>query len=155
MLGVYDPALLPIYGEALQALGVEHGIVVHCQTLDELAPVGTAQVLEVRRGAKFTVSEVDMCDMGVAKCTIADLKGGEPEENAAIIRKVLGGKAQGKEMHVADTIALNAGAALYVSGLCAGIKEGTAMALAAIREGKALETLDAWASASQKLELAR
>lgn len=148
MLGVYHPDLLPIYGKALEALGVEHAVVVHCGSLDELAPIGTASVLEVKRGQPSVQREVDMLSMGVPACTIKDLEGGEPEENAAIIRRVLAGKAEGREQHIANTIAINAGAALYVAGLCPGIKEGTAMALEAIKAGKPAGTLEAWAKAT-------
>jgi len=116
MLGVYHPDLLPIYGEALRTLGVEHAIVVHCGGLDELAPIGIAHAVEVRRGEAVKTLEIDTLALGLQECSIDDLRGGEPEENAAIIRRVLAGGAKGREVHIAETIALNAGAALYVSG---------------------------------------
>ena len=49
-LGVYHPDLLDLYGEVLVALDVEKALVVHCCGLDELAPIGVADAIEVTRG---------------------------------------------------------------------------------------------------------
>ena len=44
MLGVYSPAILDMYAAAAARLGAEHALVVHCCGLDELAPIGVAEV---------------------------------------------------------------------------------------------------------------
>lgn len=166
VLGVYRPALLPVYAEALVALGtVEHALVVHCGGLDELAPTGPADVAEVRRDTEggaagaytCTYSHIDPADWGVPRCTVADLVGGGPAENAATLRAVLaGGRDLGAgpldaAAHVGRTIALNAGAALYVAGRAGSIPEGYAAALAGLCRGDGLAKLDAWVAATRKL----
>ena len=151
MLGVYTPALLQTYGEVLFKLGVEHALVVHCCGLDELSAVGVAEAVEVTP-AGITKLTIDPADFGVPRCTIADLKGGDCEENATILRAVLGGGAAASGP-IADTIALNAGAALYVYGSAASVGEGYAIAIAAMKDGTATtETLTKWAAATARLD---
>ena len=151
MLGVYTPALLQTYGEVLFKLGVEHALVVHCCGLDELSAVGVADAVEVTP-AGITKVTIDPADFGVPRCTIADLKGGDCEVNAAILRGVLGGGAAATGP-IADTIALNAGAALYVYGSAASVGEGYAIAIAAMKDGTATTaTLKKWAALSAELD---
>jgi anthranilate phosphoribosyltransferase len=72
-------------------LGAEHALIVHCQGLDELAAVGPAEAREVSQAFGIKTLVIDPQAMGIAKCSIDDLKGGEPEVNAAIIRAVFAG----------------------------------------------------------------
>ena len=46
-------------------------------------------------------------------------------------------------------IALNAGAALYISGIAKDIEDGIDLAFATMNSGKALETLDMYVAASK------
>eukprot|EP00939_MAST-03C_sp_MAST-3C-sp1_P001521 g1521.t1 len=144
-LGVFSPHLLDIYGQVLLGLGnVEHALVVHCCGLDELAPLGIADAVEIRRGHGMKRIKIDVVDgIGIPKCTIADLRGGSKEVNARIIRGVLAG-GEGARGPIADTIALNAGAGLYVAGLSASIKEGFEKASAVLKSGAAAKQLEKW-----------
>jgi anthranilate phosphoribosyltransferase len=176
LLGVYSPRLIPIYAEAIAALGCERALIVHCCGMDELSPVGAADAVEVvcgggggggggrareeeegpddgsARTTSMTALRIDPLDFGVPRCTVADLRGGSPEENAGILRRVLGG-GQDAECPVGHTVALNAGAALYVYGAASSIGEGYGVAMAALREGKAGRLLGRWAEVSQRLML--
>ena len=126
---MFSPHLLDIYGKVLHGWGVEHALVVHCCGLDELAPIGVAEAVEIRKGQGVKRIKIDTLDMGIEKCTIADLRGGSKEVNAKIIREVLGGTRKGP---IADTIAMNAGAGLYVAGVAKSIQEGLRKAQEAI-----------------------
>ena len=151
MLGVYSPDLLELYGNTVHALGAEHALIVHCCGLDELAPLGVADAVEVTPDGGVRRLKIDCVgDMGLEKCTIPDLAGGSCEDNARILRGVFAG-GDGAKGPVADTIALNAGAGLYVTGLASSIKEGLAKAREALRGGRCLELLDKWAKVSQEL----
>lgn len=151
MLGVYSPDLLDTYAQVVHSLGAEKALIVHCQGLDELASVGVAQAREISQKDGIKTVTIDPQAMGITKCTIADLKGGEPEENAAIIRGVFAGGA-GAQGPIAETIALNAGAALYVYGLADSVESGYKMALAKLQSGDVLPVLEKFASISSKLE---
>ena len=67
---------------------------------------------------------LDPLDMGIPRCEVADLAGGDSELNAAILRDVFGG-ARGA---VADALCLNAGVALAATDLASTPAEGVAMA---------------------------
>jgi anthranilate phosphoribosyltransferase len=153
VLGVFHPRLLRVYADAVALLGVERALVVHCCGLDELAPVGPAQVVEVRAGHPPVEATWDPADWGVPRCAIADLAGGEPAENARIIRRLLDGDL-GERPAVAHAVALNAGAALYVYGAAATPAEGFAAAMEVLRAGRAGERLTHWSGVARELEAA-
>lgn len=149
MLGVYTPKLLDTYAEVLVSLGVEHALVVHCCGLDELATVGVAQAVEVR-GTKVSRITIDPESMGLNKCEIKDLEGGDAKVNAEIIRGIFSG-GDAAEGAIADTICLNAGAALYVYGSVSSIELGFQMAKEKLQSGKVLDKLNEFANISTGL----
>jgi anthranilate phosphoribosyltransferase len=133
IIGVSRPELLPLMAEVMQLLGVQRALIVHGEGgFDEIVPCGPAQIAEVTPTAieHFTL---DPADLGVPRAAPEALAGGSAEENAAIIRAVLGG-APGA---VRDAIALNAGAALAVSGRATDIGTGLEQAYATIDSGHA------------------
>lgn len=67
-------------------------------------------------------------------------------ENAASLRKVLSGTLPGP---IADTVALNAGAGLYVAGVAPTLQAGCKLASEAIAAGSPISTLDKWVQCSQ------
>ncbi|KAI9918848.1 hypothetical protein PsorP6_011271 [Peronosclerospora sorghi] len=152
VIGVYSSKLLDVFGQVLLALGVEHGLVVHCAGLDEFNSIGPANVVEVRSGADKPVCRYDLRpeDVGVPTVTLEQLKGGDATENATMIRNVLGG-GTASDSPVGNTIAYNAGAGLYVYGLADSIKSGYEMAKQQLVSGKALATLDNWIQVAQRL----
>lgn len=142
MLGVYLPSLLEIFAGALSQLNVEHALVVHCQGLDELAPIGVAECIEVVKGQPIKKVLIDPLDFGIPRCEIKDLKGGDKVENAKILRSLLEGKCENDA--VVNAVALNTGAALYVYGIAPSIKDGVKMALDKIKSGDCAKVLDKW-----------
>jgi len=149
MLGVYSPALLDPYAETLAALGVKHALVVHCCGLDELAPIGVAEAREVDSEGNITTLCINTASW-MPQCTIGDLEGGEPGENAKIIQAVFAGGAAADDP-IGHTIALNAGAALYVGGVSSSVEGGYKLAFTALKAGAAAVQLQAWADTSQQL----
>jgi anthranilate phosphoribosyltransferase len=149
ILGVFSPHLLSIYGSVLHRLGVEHALVVHCCGLDELAPIGVAKAVEVT-SAGVVARDINPMLMGISKCTIADLRGGSKEVNAEILTDVMKG-GPGAKGAIADTVALNAGAGLYVAGLCSSIEEGYREALKTLQSGAAFKKLQEWGAKTREL----
>ncbi len=143
LLGVFDPKLLDLMAQTLHALGVQKAWVVYCKGLDELAPIGPADIREVTPNG-VTEQKLEAMDFGLKRCTIEDLKGGDPIENAAILTEVF----QGKRGPIADTLVLNAGAALYIYGLVEDIGKGIKIARSALEDGNAYQTLINWKECS-------
>jgi anthranilate phosphoribosyltransferase len=145
VLGVYDAALVEQMAEVLPKLGVERGLVVYCtEKMDELATCGENLICEFGPAGK-KLHTLDPETLGFRRCAKADLVGGTPEENAAITRDVLSGKAGPRR----DTVLLNAGAGLYISGKAATIMDGVKLAAETIDSGKALATLEAYIAVSK------
>ena len=146
LVGVADPALVPLVVEALRELGHIRALVVHGQAgLDELSPMGPTDVAELHDGvvSQRTVSPEDF---GLEPCSAEELAGGEPEDNAGIILSVLEGE---KQRGARTAILMNAGAALYVAGISDTLKEGTEAATAAIDDGSALDALESLREATR------
>lgn len=155
LLGVYKPSLLHVYADAVRKLGAERALIVHCCGLDELAPIGLTKAVEVFADGSTKDVTIDPTEWGVPRCTVEDLKGGEPSDNAAIILDTLAGEGAaqggGADSHVGRTIALNAGAALYVYGIADSVKHGYELAAEAIRSGTAGQKLSAWAAITREI----
>ncbi|DAZ92460.1 TPA: hypothetical protein N0F65_012690, partial [Lagenidium giganteum] len=150
VIGVYTPKLLEVFGNVFQALGIEHGLVVHCAGLDELNSLGVADLVEVKKGEPLRRYQLRPDEVGIPPCTLEDLKGGDATENAAILRRVFAGGAA-SDNAIGNTIAYNAGAGLYVYGLADSIKHGYEMAKATLASGAALATMNQWARVAQQL----
>lgn len=151
VLGVFAPRLLHVFAEAVRGLGCSHALIVHCCGMDEIAPIGSTQALEVKADGSITPLTIDPLDFGVPRCTVDDLKGGSPEENAEILKAVLGGGCASSSGPIGQTVALNAGAALYTYGKASSIAEGYKMAYDTLQSGAAGVLLTKWAETSQRL----
>jgi anthranilate phosphoribosyltransferase len=138
VVGVADPDLLPLIAEALQALGHQRALVVHgLPGMDEMSPVGDTLVAELSEGTLRSY-RVSPSDLGLGSTTVEEIAGGEPDQNADLIRRVL----EGDERGGARTVTLlNAAAALYVAGMVEGLRAGVEQAAEAVDSGSAARTL--------------
>lgn len=129
----------------LQVGNIEHGVIVHGAGLDEISPLGPSKILDIKNTAKpgqpkkYDIKEfvIDPKDYGFPECSIEDLRGGDRDENARLLREALvGGKwtANGKK----DAITLNAGIGLYVYGLAPTIEKSFELARTTLESGAAL-----------------
>ncbi|MDX6503141.1 MAG: anthranilate phosphoribosyltransferase [Gaiellaceae bacterium] len=145
VIGVYAEELVRPIAEALVQLGSHRAFVVHgAGGLDELSPVGPNTVCEVRDGA-VTERTIDPIDLGVPRCTVDDLRGGDPAENAAAIREIFQGGNGGKR----NAILLNAAGAIAAAGLAEDLAEGLAIARETLASRAADERLDQLIAFSQ------
>ncbi|MBT8405745.1 MAG: anthranilate phosphoribosyltransferase [Gemmatimonadetes bacterium] len=139
VVGVSDPDLLPLVVGGLQALGHAHALVVHgAPGMDELSPLGPTRVFELREGA-VEESVVTPESVGLSSGLEESLAGGEPEDNAHLVRAVLAGERRGGAR---TAVLMNAGAALYVGGLEPDLRSGVRRAAESIDGGAALDTLE-------------
>ncbi len=139
VLGVYARELVDVMAQVLSDLGSVHALVVHgADGLDEITITGPTHVAELRDG-RVESRTLEPEELGVKRASAADLAGGGPVENAAILRSVLAGE-QGPPAEI--TLA-NAGAAIYVGGKAATLAEGVELARETLASGAALAKLEA------------
>jgi len=137
VMGVYADGMVELIANVLHELGAEHALVVHgTDGLDEITTTGPTHIGEVRDG-RVTVYMFDPAEIGVPQAKLGDLVGGSPEDNAALMHRVLGGETG----PLAEITALNAGAAIYVSGLAPTLQKGYETATAALVSGAAARKL--------------
>ena len=139
LVGVYAGSLLETFARVLKALGSEHVLVVHSDDgLDEISPAATTEVCELK-GGQLTRYRLRPSDFGLPEGTLADLKVADAQESLAILEAVCSG--HGSSAAATTAVALNAGAALYVAGLAAGLADGVVLAQKVLQEGRALAKL--------------
>jgi anthranilate phosphoribosyltransferase len=155
LVGVPRPELCEPIARALQQLGVRRALVVSgavpvepsgilapappgIDYLDEFSTLGPTTVAEFYHDRGFHMSAFDPTSLPLQPATLADLRGGDREDNARIVRQVLSGEDRGPRR---DAVLLNAGAALFIAGQVRSIAEGWDRAAALIDGGQAAAKL--------------
>ena len=140
LLGVFAARWVEPLAEVLGRLGSARAMIVHGEDgLDELSLTGASVVAELQDGCVRTY-RFDPTAIGLRRCALADLAGGDCHRNAEIVRDILRGRATGAQT---DITVLNAAAALYVGGRADSIAAGLPMARAALERGTAAAKLEA------------
>ncbi|MGI9017810.1 MAG: anthranilate phosphoribosyltransferase [Euzebya sp.] len=146
-IGVSDPAMAPKMAEVLARLGSEHALVFHgSDGLDELTTTGPSTIWEVRSGA-VTQYDFDPAEYGIARAQVADLKGGDLEDNLRIANEVLDGAAGAPR----DIVVLGAAAALLAADLAGEWEDALAAAARSLDSGAARQIRDDWVTLSKSL----
>ncbi|NQU61072.1 MAG: anthranilate phosphoribosyltransferase [Rhodospirillales bacterium] len=136
--GVFSRDWIEPMANVLNNLGCEAAWVVHgADGLDELTTTGPSYVAELKDG-KVSTFEVSPEDAGLAKAKPEDLKGGDGAHNAKALTAVIDGASGAYR----DVVILNAAGSLIVAGKAKDLKEGAALAAAAIDDGRARGVLD-------------
>jgi anthranilate phosphoribosyltransferase len=158
-VGVADPRMGPVLAGVYAERG-NSALVFHGDGLDELTTTGASQVWVVADGA-VSLAGFDPAALGLARATLADLRGGDPAHNADVVRAVLAGQRG----PVRDIVLLNAAAAIVAGDGLAGVTtsetltktigEGLARAAAAVDSGAAERLLARWVDASNRLATPR
>ena len=144
MLGVYAKNWVEPVAAALLANRVISAWVVHGDGgIDELSTTGPSFVASIK-GGNLTSFEITPEDAGVARATMADLKGADPAYNAGRLRTML----EGARDPYRDVVLLNAAAAFIVAGRADTLKLGADMAAREIDSGRAKATLEKLISVS-------
>ena len=146
LLGVFAPEWVEPIAEVLHALGSERAWIVHGHDgLDELSTTGPTTVAELKDG-RVTTFEVTPEDAGLARVTLAELKGGDGAHNANALQGLLAGDPGPYR----DIVLLNTAAALVVAGRAASLEDGATLAAEAIDTGRAAQALERLVAISNK-----
>ena len=137
LLGVFDQKWLTAIADVLEKLGSEHVMVVHSEDgLDEISIAAPTNVSELKNGS-VTNYKITPEQFGFERGSLDSLKVKNSEESLALVYSALSGKND----RASDIVALNAGAAIYVSGTASSLGYGVEMARDAIGSGLALEKM--------------
>lgn len=146
VLGVYEQNLVEPLAKVLQNLGVKRGFVVCGEGLDEFTLTGENYLCEIRGTETLVPYTLDAAELGLARCELADILGGSPEENAAITLGILDGSISDAKR---DTVILNAGMALYLAIDDISQQDGVDLAAKQITSGAALAQFERFRAATQ------
>ncbi len=150
VLGVYDPGLTDKLAHVLEKLGTREAFVVCGEgTFDEISITSPTRVSHLKDG-RIQTFDITPEDYGFKRAKPEEIRGGDAEENAHIIQRILSGEKGPKR----DMVAFNAAAAFVVAGLAKDLHEGIQKAEEAIDSGKAKEKLDELILFSQSCESA-
>ena len=148
LMGVYREDLVEPMAQVLSNLGVVRGLVVNgSDGLDEATMTGATHMCEIREG-KFRTYDLTPEALGMRRCTLQDLVGGTPEENAQISRDILTGKLKGPKR---DAVILNSALSLYLGIDDCSIPECVKMANEIIDSGKAGDKLEQFVAATKEV----
>jgi anthranilate phosphoribosyltransferase len=139
LVGIYSEDFLPVYAKALSTLGRTFAWAVNGNGMDEISLNEPSNVWEVK-GTAVRNFKLDPLPLGLQKCTPAEIKGGDPAENARILLAILDGTDRGPKR---DLVIINAAAGFVVAGLSPDLAAGVERARAAIDGGAALAKLRA------------
>src|SRR5277367_1855873 len=150
VVGVYDASVTELMARALGELGVRRAFVVHgADGLDEISISGETRIAELRNGVVRTFT-VTPDDFGLRRSPLESILGGDAEQNAKIIHKILGRSMLYRDHGPHREIVLaNAAAALVAAGRAHDFLDGARLAAKSIDTGAARERLDALVAFSQ------
>src|SRR5947207_4605899 len=150
IMGVFHTDLVGIQVRVLQRLGSKHVMTVYgLDGLDEISISGETLVGELANG-EITEYRLHPSDVGLELYDRRAIQVNTVEESKEMILAVLGNQP-GPARSIA---AMNAGAAIYVCGLCKTFKEGIERARHVIQSGEAKRKLDEFVQFTQKLKAA-
>ncbi len=143
LIGVPLPSKCEMIAKVLMSMGSRRGMVVSGRAdderyMDELSTLGNSVIAEFYQGRGFSVSELEIEHLPLSPSSIEDLKGGQADENAALIEKIISGEVKGPQR---DIVLLNTAAALLVADRSNSIAEGWDLAAEIIDSGRAKDFL--------------
>ncbi len=149
LIGVYMPRMTTVFAEVLRRLNRKRAWIVHGSIdgdggMDDISTSGATTLAELR-DRRVSSAVLDCRWLGIPEAALADLRGGNADENARTLDGILSGEVKGAKR---DLAIANAAGGFVVAGLAREMGEGIAMAREQIDNGRALEKLRALQSYS-------
>jgi anthranilate phosphoribosyltransferase len=137
-MGIFHPELTEVQANVLKALGSTDVMVFHGRDgVDEISTTTTSKISQMQNGNNVNTFEFDPSELGLNRVSLNELQGGEPKENAEIIKSILNGKI-GPKRYI---VLLNAAAGIVVGGKAQNLKEGLVKATESVASNAALNIL--------------
>ena len=138
IMGVFHPDLVGIQARVLQRLGSRHVMVVYgVEGLDEISISGETMVGELKDGEvrEYTIHPRQF---GISVAALQEIQVADATRSRDLLLAAL----RNEEGPACDIVALNAGAAIYVSGLADSLESGVVKARGTLANGGARRKLD-------------
>ena len=133
VIGVFDRKWLNPLAETLKQLGSDHILVVHSEDgMDEISVSAKTFIAELKN-KEINSYEISPTDFGIKKFDLKDLSVENTDESLALMKSVFNNNNDAAKA----IVSLNAGAAIYASGISDSIKTGVDMAINIIESGAA------------------
>ncbi|MBM3655500.1 MAG: anthranilate phosphoribosyltransferase [Actinobacteria bacterium] len=151
-IGVARAELLELVARVSAERGSEGFIFRGDDGLDEISLCTTSTIYQISKG-EMSKDVFDPRELGLELASIEELKGGSPEENAAIARGIFAGKGGAYR----QAVLLNAAAAIaafeadFHLGITQQLANGYTLAKQAIDSGAAAQLVERWANLSTEL----
>ena len=144
LLGVFSEQWAQPLADALGALGLKSGLVVHSrassgEALDELSCAGENYLAGFGKLAD-AAKTLKSSDVGLAECPFSDLKGGDVAQNLSVMHALLKGSVDGVPVGLRNSVLLNAGIALWIAGKASEMAAGVTLAEELLQSGR----VEAW-----------
>ena len=138
VVGVYSKELCLIFAEVLLILGSNHVMAVSgMDGMDEISISGPTFIAELKN-KQVKNYEITPEDFNIPLGSIEDIKVENVEQSKQVIMHIL----EGKNSTARNIAILNAGAAIYISGLAPDLHLGIQKAISVIDEGHAMAKLN-------------
>ena len=147
IIGVYDEKLLKTFCNVSKNLEMEHVMIVHgSDGLDEITITGRTSIVELKDNNinEFNISPKDF---GLSLATLDDIYAKSSEDSLRLVEQAFAGE----KSPVQDMIALNSGAALYISGIVDSIGDGVDQSFKLMNNGEAQAKLASYVEISNQL----
>jgi anthranilate phosphoribosyltransferase len=147
LIGVFHPDLVGIHVRVLQRLGARHVLVVYGKDgMDEVSLGAATMVGELKNG-EILEYEIHPEDFGLHMKSNRGLKVKDASESKEMLLEALS-DVDGTPR---ETVVLNAGTALYASGIADSIADGISSARSVLASGEAKRKLAQFIAVTQKL----
>lgn len=146
VIGVFSPLFQETLARVLKLLDAERVLVVHSNGLDEIALDGSTYVVELDRG-HIAGYEISPEDFGIPRQSVTALRANSPQASLALVRQAL----TEPDSAAAAIVSLNAGAAIYASGVAGSLADGVALARVIIGDGRAQQRFDDFVALTRRL----
>jgi anthranilate phosphoribosyltransferase len=152
LVGCWNSTMASVLAQVFAQRGKTALVVRGDDGLDELTTTTTSTVW-VADGGTVRIEQVDPAALDIRPATAADLRGGDAEANAEVVRELVGGKPG----PVRDAVLLNAAGAVVAfrgpsdRGLHADLADALTTVGSAIDSGAAASLLDRWRARSTEL----
>ena len=147
VIGVYDMSLLKTFAQVSKNLDMENVLIVHGDDgLDEITITSETTIAELK-DHKITEYKISPKQFGISLASFEKIYANSPQQSLMMVKEAF----EGEKSAVQDMIAMNSGAALYISRIVESINDGVELAFELMNNGMASNKLAEYVRVSNNI----